>query len=453
MQMTFEEMLKAVNGEVIVQGTENIFNKLCIDTRKIAKNNVFLAIKGENFNGNDFVLKALELGASIVIVDEVKFDANEVKESGTIIKVENTRKALLDLAKFYRKKLGLKVVGVTGSTGKTSTKDLIAAVLSKKYNVFKTKGNFNNDIGLPLMILELTSDYDVAILEMGMSSLGEIELLADVARPDIGVITNIGLSHIENLKTQENILKAKMEISTFFDEKNVLILNAEDEYLKNINKKGFKVKKIGYNHEYDVYASNIILREDSVKFTANCGDDKFDFELPMAGKHNVLNMMLAIDIAKNLNVSLKDMNEGLSNLKATSMRLETEKTNKITIINDCYNASPDSMKSSIEVLMTKAASRRVAILGDMYELGSKTEEAHEEVGSFAKGKIDLLIVIGENVNNYENGFGSEHIRKFASKDDFFEEVDNLINKDDVILVKASRGMRFEEIISKLKELK
>ena len=146
---------------------------------------------------SEIIEKALELGASIIIVDEVKFDANEVKESGTIIKVENTRKALLELAKFYRKKLGLKVVGVTGSTGKTSTKDLIAAVLSKKYNVFKTKGNFNNDIGLPLMILELTSDYDVAILEMGMSSLGEIELLADVARPDIGVITNIGLSHIE----------------------------------------------------------------------------------------------------------------------------------------------------------------------------------------------------------------------------------------------------------------
>ena len=453
MQITFNEMLKAMDGEVIVQGKEIKFNKICIDTRKVEKDNVFLAIKGANFNGNDFALKALELGASVVIIDEVKFNIEDVNVNGTVIKVKNTRQALLDLAKFYREKLGLKVIGVTGSTGKTSTKDLIAALLSDKYKVFKTKGNFNNDIGLPLMILELTCDYDVAVLEMGMSSLGEIELLADVARPDIGVITNIGLSHIENLKTQENILKAKMEISTFFNENNVLIVNGEDEFLKNISGKSFKVKKIGYNHEYDVYASNIILREDSVKFTANCGDDKFDFELPMAGKHNVLNMMLAIDIAKNLNVSLKDMNEGLSNLKATSMRLETEKTNKITIINDCYNASPDSMKSSIEVLMTKAASRRVAILGDMYELGSKTEEAHEEVGSFAKGKIDLLIVIGENVNNYENGFGSEHIRKFASKDDFFEEVDNLINKDDVILVKASRGMRFEEIISKLKELK
>ena len=225
------------------------------------------------------------------------------------------------------------------------------------------------------------------------------------------------------------------------------------ERLKKLNSNDYKIEKIGYNHEYDVYASNIILREDSVKFTANCGNDKYDFELPMAGKHNVLNMMLAIDIARNLNVSLKEMNDGLANLKATSMRLEVEKTDKITIINDCYNASPDSMKSSIEVLMTKAAMRRVAILGDMYELGSKTKEAHEDVGSFAKGKIDLLIVIGENVDNYENGFGNENIRKFASKDDFFKEVDSLINKDDVILVKASRGMKFEKVTSKLKELK
>ncbi|WP_298043051.1 UDP-N-acetylmuramoyl-tripeptide--D-alanyl-D-alanine ligase, partial [uncultured Clostridium sp.] len=202
MEMTFNEMLNAIDGEVIIKSEDVSFNKLCIDTRKIEKNNVFLAIKGANFNGNDFALKALEAGASIVIIDEVKFNLNEIVHKGTIVKVKNTREALLNLAKFYRKKLGLKVVGVTGSTGKTSTKDLIAALLSHKYKVFKTKGNFNNDIGLPLMILELTSKDDVAVLEMGMSSLGEIELLADVARPDIAVITNIGLSHIENLKTQ-----------------------------------------------------------------------------------------------------------------------------------------------------------------------------------------------------------------------------------------------------------
>ena len=244
MEMTFKEMLNAIDGEVIVQKEEINFNKLCIDTRKIEKNNVFLAIKGANFNGNDFAVKALENGASVVIIDEVKFELKEVQNKGTIIKVKDTREALLNLAKFYREKLGLKVVGVTGSTGKTSTKDLIAALLSDKYKVFKTKGNFNNDIGLPLMILELTSEFDVAVLEMGMSSLGEIELLASVARPDVGVITNIGLSHIENLKTQENILKAKMEIATFFNGENTLIVNGEDKLYKISHQMYLKLKKL-----------------------------------------------------------------------------------------------------------------------------------------------------------------------------------------------------------------
>ena len=345
MEMTFKEMLNAIDGEVIVQKEEINFNNLCIDTRKIEKNNVFLAIKGANFNGNDFAVKALENGASVVIIDEVKFDLKEVQGKSTIIKVKDTREALLNLAKFYREKLGLKVIGVTGSTGKTSTKDLIAALLSDKYKVFKTKGNFNNDIGLPLMILELTSGFDVAVLEMGMSSLGEIELLASVARPDVAVITNIGLSHIENLKTQENILKAKMEISTFFDEGNTLIVNAEDKLLQNISSNVFKVKKIGYNHEYDVYASNIILREEETEFLAHAFGEEAVFNLPMAGKHNVLNTMLAIEVAKCLNVPFKQMVKGLENLEATSMRLQVIKKEGLTIINDCYNASPDSMRS------------------------------------------------------------------------------------------------------------
>lgn len=452
MQITFNEMLKAMDGEVVVQGQEIKFNKLCIDTRKVEKDDVFLAIKGANFNGNDFALKALELGASIVIVDEIKFAIEDINTNGTIIKVKNTRQALLDLAKFYRKKLGLKVIGVTGSTGKTSTKDLIAALLSDKYKVFKTKGNFNNDIGLPLMILELTCDYDVAVLEMGMSSLGEIELLADVARPDIAVITNIGLSHIENLKTQENILKAKMEISAFFDENNVLIINGEDEFLKNISSKSFKVKKIGYNHEYDVYASNIILREEETEFLAHAFGEEAVFTLPMAGKHNVLNTMLAIEVAECLNVSFKEMILGLDNIEATSMRLQVIKREGLTIINDCYNASPDSMKSSLDVLSAYRNCRRVAILGDMYELGNEAKRAHFEVGQYAKDKVDLLIVIGEHINNFKDGFKNDNIIMYNTKEECIKELESIVNKDDVVLVKASRGVKLEDVVKKLEEV-
>lgn len=452
MEITFKEMLEAIDGEVIIQKDDVNFNKICIDTRKIEKDNVYLAIKGANFNGNDFVLKAFECGASVAIIDELKFDLEDSINKGTIIKVKNTREALLNLAKFYREKLGLKVIGITGSTGKTSTKDLVAAVLSEKYNVFKTKGNFNNDIGLPLMILELTSAYDVAVLEMGMSSLGEIELLANVARPDIGVITNIGLSHIENLKTQDNILKAKMEICTFFNENSILIVNGEDKLLQNITDKGYKVKKIGYNHEYDVYASNIILREEETEFLAHAFGEKAVFTLPMAGKHNVLNSMLAIEVAECLNVSFGEMVKGINNLEATSMRLQVVKKEGLTIINDCYNASPDSMKSSLDVLSAYKNGRRVAILGDMYELGDESEKAHFEVGKYAKDKVDLLIVIGEYIKNFKDGFSDDNIIMYDTKEVCIKELKNIIEKDDVVLVKASRGVKLEEVVKKLEEM-
>ena len=452
MEMTFNEMLNAIDGEVIIKSEDVSFNKLCIDTRKIEKNNVFLAIKGANFNGNDFALKALEAGASIVIIDEVKFNLNEIENKGTIVKVKNTREALLNLAKFYRKKLGLKVVGVTGSTGKTSTKDLIAALLSHKYKVFKTKGNFNNDIGLPLMILELTSKDDVAVLEMGMSSLGEIELLADVARPDIAVITNIGLSHIENLKTQENILKAKMEISTFFNKENTLIITAEDKLLKNVYSNRFKVEKIGYNHEYDVYASNIILKEEETEFLAHAFGEEAVFNLPMAGKHNVLNTMLAIEVANCLNVSFEEMIKGLENLEATSMRLQVIKKEGFIIINDCYNASPDSMKSSLDVLSAYKDHRKVAILGDMYELGEESEKAHFEVGEYAKDKLDILIVIGRYIKNFKDGFNNDNIIMYKTKEECIKELKNIVKLNDVVLIKASRGVKLEDVVKKLEEI-
>lgn len=452
MEMTFDELLNAIDGEVIVKGNNINFNKLCIDTRKIEKDNVYLAIKGANFNGNDFAIKALEAGASIVIVDELNFNLNDIKENGNVIKVKNTREALLNLAKFYREKLGLKVIGVTGSTGKTSTKDLIAALLSAKYRVFKTKGNFNNDIGLPLMILELTSDIDVAVLEMGMSSLGEIELLAKVAKPDIGVITNVGLSHIENLKTQENILKAKMEITTFFGKDNVLIVNGEDELLKNISSDVFKVKKIGYNHEYDVYASNIILREEETEFLAHAFGEEAVFNLPMAGKHNVLNTMLAIEVSKSLNVSFEDMVRGVENLEATSMRLQVIKKQGLTIINDCYNASPDSMRSSLDVLSAYKNNRKIAILGDMYELGDESEKSHFEVGKYAKDKVDTLIVIGKYIKNFKDGFNNDNIIMYNTKEECIKELENIIKLDDVVLVKASRGVKLENVVKKLEEM-
>ena len=201
MELSFDELVLAVKGEILVDNENRNFNNVNTDTRKIEKDNVFIALKGENFNGNIYVKDALEKGASIAIIDEVVGDLEDIKGLGIIIKVKNTYDALLDLAHYYRNKLGIKVVGVTGSTGKTSTKDLVAAFLSNKYKVFKTKGNFNNEVGLPLMVFQLDSTYDVAVLELGMSDLGEIHKLAECSRPNIGLITNIGLSHLENFNS------------------------------------------------------------------------------------------------------------------------------------------------------------------------------------------------------------------------------------------------------------
>lgn len=452
MELTFLELLEAINGEVIVNNKNNEFNSICIDTRKIAKNNVFLAINGENFNGNKYVKSAFEKGASIAIVDEVMFEKSEVDGLGIVIKVKDTCEALLLLANYYRKKLGIKVVGVTGSTGKTSTKDLIAAFLSDKYKVFKTKGNFNNQIGLPLMILELDSSYDVAVLEMGMSDLGEIHTLAKTALPDIAVITNIGLSHIENLKTRENILKAKMEIVDFFGSDNELIVTGEDEKLKKISSDCYKIIKIGYNHEYDVYGNNIILMEEKTKFEAHLNGEAHKFTLPMAGKHNVLNAMLAIAVANKLGVTFESMDKGIANLEATSMRLQLIKKDKFTIINDCYNASPDSMKSSLDVLSTYKSSRRIAILGTMNELGHEAFNAHREVGEYASNKLDKLIAIGDYKNSFKDGFNGEDIEIYETKEEFINNIHELVKENDIILVKASRGMKFEDIVNYIEKI-
>lgn len=447
MELNFEELVKAINGDIVINNENKSFNSLCTDTRKIQKDNIFLALKGENFNGNKYVKNAFDNGASIAIVDEI-FNVEELENKGIVIKVENTYDALLELAKYYRKKLGVKVIGVTGSTGKTSTKDLVAAFLSKKYKVFKTKGNFNNHIGLPLMILELDSSIDVAVLELGMSNLGEIHTLADCARPDIALITNVGLTHIENLKTRDNIFKAKMEITDFFKKENILIVNLENDYLKNVTSDKYKVIKVGYT-DGELLAENVELSDESTKFTVDDGKEKYNFELPMVGAHNVLNALLGIAACKELGVTYEEMSNGLENLEQTSMRLEFIKCDNYTIINDCYNASPTSMRAAIDVLKNYTGKRKIAILGTMNELGEKSVEAHTQVGEYARDKVDLLITTGIYNESYKNGYNKESMYTFETKEEIIKNMKDIIKDGDVILVKASRGIKFEEIVKAL----
>lgn len=257
-----EEIIKAVNGELVITGEKDEYNSVSTDTRKIKRGDIFIALKGENFNGNNFVETAIEKGADLCIVSELGFDKEKINKSSYIVKVENTNKALLDLAKYYKSKLGIKVVAITGSTGKTSTKDLVAAVLSEKYKVFKTEGNFNNEIGLPLMIFKLDKSYDIAVLEMGMNHFNEIHNMAEAAKPDIAIITNIGISHIENLGSRENILKAKLEVTDFFDNDNALIINGDNDLLSDFESDKYKVYKIGTENKFDFNGQKLILEEE-----------------------------------------------------------------------------------------------------------------------------------------------------------------------------------------------
>ncbi|MDK0981838.1 UDP-N-acetylmuramoyl-tripeptide--D-alanyl-D-alanine ligase [Clostridium perfringens] len=451
LELNLQEIVKATKGALLKEADVKEIKAVSTDTRKVEEGTMFIALKGENFNGNNYVLDAFNKGAKIAIVDEVKCDLNELKEDVALIKVQNTGRALMDLAKFYREKLGLKVVGITGSAGKTSTKDLVAAVLSDKYKVFKTKGNFNNEIGLPLMILELDSTYDVAILEMGMRGLGQIKELAEIASPDLGIITNIGISHIEILKTRENILKAKMEIATFFDKNNTLVVCGNDDFLGALPEAEYKIVKTGVGENFKIGAKNIALEELSSKFTVYDGEKEEEFSLDMPGEHNISNLMLGIAIAKELGVSFEEMKRGLKNIEATSMRLELIKKDGFSILNDCYNSSPVAVKSAIDVMKNIEGKRRIAVLGTMRELGHKSEEAHEEIGKYAKENgIEKVLCFGDFSENIKEGYG-EGCTVYENKEELIKDLLNIICDGDIILVKASRSLKFEEITKALLE--
>lgn len=455
--ISLNSIVKAVEGKLLIKGSKELFNSISIDTRKIEPDGIFIAIKGEKFNANNFTAEASKNGAALCIVDEIKFEKQELNKDTSVVIVENTKKALLKLAEFYRSTLDIKVVGITGSTGKTSTKDMTCAILSEKYKVFKTQGNFNNEIGLPLMIFNLDNSYDIAVLEMGMSNFFEIHNMAEAARPDIALITNIGISHIENLKTREYILEAKLEITDYFNDHSTLILNADNDMLSTVTRedKIYKIIKTGIESSCDVKAENTRLEETSVIFDIFKNDKLMfkDFKIDLPGKHNISNALLAITCGELFGLTYDEMNKGIEKLNMTSMRLDIVKGEKYTIVDDCYNASPDSMIAAIDVLRNISGARKIAVFGTMRELGHKAYDAHKEIGAYArKNSVDLLVVLGEFKDAFEEGFkDSEKIKYFASTEDAAEFLDGFLKKKDVILVKASRAMKFEKIVEHLKK--
>ena len=438
--MYLKDIIDLIKGNLIC-GTNTSLDSFSINSKEINKDDVFIGIKGETIDGSKFYMDALEKGAKGAIITKGFY--TKTIDDKFIIEVEDTTKALQQLATYKRSKLNIPVIGITGSVGKTSTKDMISSVIETKYSVCKTKGNLNNHLGVPLTILSLKNE-EVLVVEMGMNHLGEISSLSNIAKPTIGVITNVGTAHIGNLGSRENILKAKLEILDGIDN-GKLIINNDNDMLHNwyLNNKD-NVITIGINNDSDYKAENISYKE-STTFTYN---DK-EIVVNVGGEAFVYNALMGIAVGTLLNIDIDDIKRGISSLKLTNNRLEVIEKDGYRIINDCYNANFDSMKEGIQNL-SKYEGRKIAVLGDMLELGDYSEELHRNVGKVVNdNNIDMLITVGEEAKYIDEESNIEKYH-FDNNEDAIKYIKSIINKGDNILIKASNGMKFIEIVNSLK---
>ncbi len=425
------------------------------DTRTLKSKNVFLAIEGDNFNGHDFITRAIEIGA-IAIITSKDFDEKKYLYTN-FIKVDNTIKAYGDIARFYRMKNNFKVIAITGSSGKTTTKDMVASVLSKKYKIEKTFENNNNEIGLPYTILNAPSDSEILVLELGMRALTDIAYLTKIALPDIGIITNIGIAHIGELGSQENILRAKGELLENLPKDSIAIVNGEDGFTNTLkNKFSGEIKVFGFNNNSTIKAININEEKYKTKLDILRDGFVYNIDLKFKGKHLLLDALIALEVGCLFNIDITDSVKELNRLSVSPGRLELIKKSNYLVINDTYNANPDSMKKSIDVLLSYEGNR-IAVLGDMKELGKNEIEYHKEIGRYLVGKdLKTLITVGELGKH----IGLELKEKESENNNIFTFNDNLnagiklkeiLSKNDVILVKGSRAMSMETIIKVLEE--
>ncbi len=450
-----KEIVNAVEGELLCGNAETLIETVTTDSRKSGKNMLFIPLVGDTFDGHEFIGAAFNMGAVCALTHK---DC-EVVCSGAIIRVKDTKKALADLARFYLQKFSVPVIALTGSVGKTTTKDMVAAALGEKYRVLKTQGNFNNDIGLPLTIFNLDKEHEIVVLEMGMNHFGEIHHLVSIARPQKAIITNVGMSHIENLGSREGILKSKLEITDYFGKDNILFSNADDDMLGTIQSDRYKIIRYGIdNKNADYIADNIISKPEYVEFDVRYGRDSAHIKVNLPGIHNVYNALAAFAIAKSFDVSDEMIIDGIGSFLPSNMRMDIKKFGNCTLVNDCYNASPTSTVAALSVLSTIEAKRRIAILGDMLEMGDFAKEAHKEIGKtvFDMG-IDVLLTVGkesENTNEgaISSGMNKEFVHHFESNAALVSVLGEIINKSDAVLVKASRGMHFEQIVAGIENM-
>lgn len=454
-QFSLTQVMQATNAHLLKVTSSAVFGGVTTDTRKIEEGMLFVALKGENFDGHDFIAEAAKKGAIGAVVNR-DFDIAKVEDVDIdILAVEDTLKAYQDLAHYWRNKFNIPVVAITGSNGKTTTKDLTAAVLSGKYNVLKTQANFNNEIGLPYTLLQLNGSYDIAVVEMGMRGLGQIKDLTQIANPTMGVITNVGETHMELLGSIENIAKAKGEMAEAIGLGGSVILNADDEYVAKMNSLT-KARPIyfGVNHAGDIKAFDIKTKDNgTTEFEAIVGDKIAHFVLNMIGIHNVYNCLAALAVGYVCGLTVEEMQKGLATFKPTAMRFEYKKLGEFNLINDAYNASPMSTKAALENLVKVAKQRKILVMGDMFELGDVAQKAHTDIGLLAgKLKLDMVLTRGELTRFTAEAARKTGINKVIECIDH-EEAVAVLNKEllagDTVLFKGSHGMHMEKIIELL----
>lgn len=448
-QMNLKKLEEIVGGKGLQESFHHIeIHGVCIDSKRIKEGNLFVPIIRVK-DGHDYVKEAIDNGA---VASLWKKSYGTPPKGMTIIFVDDTLFALQQLAQYYRTELNVKVIGITGSNGKTTVKDIISTILSTTHRVHKTKGNFNSQIGLPLTILEMKQDTEFLILEMGMSEKGQIKNLSIIAQPDVAVITMIGQSHLETLGSREEIAKAKLEIIDGLKDEGLCLYNGDEPLLlKNKNLSSINCKAFGEKYTNDLFPTNVQVDEYGVHFKLN--DSKIQYDVPLHGKHNILNTIVGIAVGQFYNISTEKIQEALRQINITHMRFQflTAKTG-FTIINDAWNASPSSMKAAIETLQTlNAYKKKMIVIGDMLELGKNAETYHREIGKmlneesvqyvFTYGAL-AEIVAEEARKNYDTG----KVQSFNNKTKIAEEVLKVITENDVVLLKGSRGMALDEIV-------
>lgn len=458
MEIKIEDIINVTKGRLITGNKNMECTNFSKDTRTIENGDIYIGIKGENFDGNKFWKQAIEKGATGVIIQDIEITEEEKKQykENAIIVVEDSLKALYEIAKFKRNMYDIPVIAITGSVGKTSTKDIVASVVGNKYKTLKTEGNNNNNIGLPLTILKL-KDHEAMVIEMGMNHFREIALLTEIAKPTLAVITNIGTSHIGILGSRENILKAKLEILEGMKEPRLIINNDNDLLHKwyEENKEKIEIHTYGIENESEINAKDIRMNENSSEFSVNINDKKIEIEVPVGGEHFIYNALCATEVGKVLGISDEQIKKGIKEFELTKKRMDIRTLkNGAILINDSYNASYESMSASINYLADHKGKRKIAVLGDMFELGEFSKELHEKVGEIvAKKNIDILICSGEESKEIVKKVNEKNPKTqtilLNSNGEILKKLEDILRTGDVVLVKASNGMKFYEICQKL----